>query len=317
MKPLLALAVLSTLVLAGCAGAGGKSDLPPGATPSASVSATGEALPDAGSVRVTVVDDSSLPLEGASVAILELALEATTDAAGAALFGNLQPGPYQVAAAKLGYDSGAKRVVVSANEETPVVFSLRAIAIKEPYHDVLGPLQGYFECRHGIRVPAYGAWTSGCGSIATPVGFVGPGSAGVNPFPNDNSVLRFQLTSPDLATAVGDMRWTQTSAGTSEALRVAFSHDNRTSTHWWCSAEGENPLQFRWQADGDSVCANVGGSDDDPVPTLEHGLRMYANTPFGTDENPVYLTLQQRFEILATLFYVDRAPEQYDGFGDA
>lgn len=314
-KPSWAALAFVSFLLAGCAGSGAKSDAP--STPSASISATGDPLSDAGSVRVTVVDDTALPIEGATVGIVQLALQVTTDASGTAFFGNLAPGTYQVAATQLGYTSGAKAVAVEADQETGVTLVLAPIIVETPFHETFGPLQGYFECRMGAWAAAYGSWTSGCGSVPVPlVGFT------PSPWTNDNSILRFHAVNNNTASVIGDMQWTPSAVGTSTALRFAFSFTGRPSNHWWCAGEGPSPLQWSWHAQGESVCSNVGSSDDEPVPRTHDDdgepieLRVYANAPFGREDNPVYVTLQQRFEIITTVFYVDPAPEGYSGFGD-
>lgn len=317
---LVPLSLLLVAALAGCAGASGTAKGGP-QDPSSSVAASGEPLPDAGVIQGVVVDDSSLPIEGADVALIELDLKATTDDGGAFSFTNLPPATYKVAALKLGYESVAKAVSVASGEVSSVTFVLRAIAVDVPHQEVYGPFQGYFECRAAVTYAA-GGWTGTCGTVCPAVTCVGPPGSTV--YPNDKSILRFNMTSDNYQTFVGEMRWTPSAYGTSTSLRVAFSHDNRTSTHWWCSAEGPAPLQFRYEKESEnSKCANTGGNKNPAEPSTQLGLRMYANTPFGTvsssdpaSSRPVYLTLQQRIEILASVFYGEPAPADYQGFPD-
>jgi hypothetical protein len=311
---------LLAVFLAGCTG----SSASPNAQPQASsiVEATGEPLADAGSIRVTVVDDSALPLAGATVGVTDLALNAVTDPTGVAVFTNLAPGMHQIAAARLGYSSAAKAVSVEAGVEAATTLSLVAIVVEIPFHETFGPLQGYFDCRMGATTYA-STWTAACGTVGVPfVGLVGPPAA-ANPWTSDNSVLKFPIANNNTATAIGDMQWTPSAVGTSTALRFAFSYEGRPSTHWWCAAEGGTPLQWRWEAEGESVCTNVGSSDEEPFPRTHNNdgepmtMRVYANAPFGTLDTPLYLTLQQRFEIITTIFYSEPAPEGYSGFADA
>lgn len=283
---------------------------------------TGEMLADGGSIRATVIDDGALPLVGATVGLADLALQAATDETGTALFTNLPPGNYQLAAVALGYTSAAKRVEVAAGAESGVTLTLVAIVVEAPFHETFGPLQGYFDCRMGATTGA-STWTAPCGTVGVPlVGLVGPPS-GASPWTNDNSVLKFPVATNSTQTVIGDMRWTPSAVGTSTSLRFAFSYDGRASTHWWCSGEGPSALQWRWEAEAESVCSNVGSSDDEPVPRTHNDkgepmtMRVYANAPFGTLENPLYLTLQQKFEIIATVFYVEPAPDVFSGFSDA
>lgn len=306
------------LLFAGCATGSATESVtfasPP--EPEASVVAPGAILPDAAELRVTIVDDAGLPLNDAGVAIIELDLEARTGNDGWALFSNLAPGVYRVAAAKVGYNGEAKQVMVEPEESANLVFRLVALPVEAPYHETYGPLQGFFECRSAFRLAADQTWTGQCGSVCPSMtGCIS--TVGGQVGQNDNSVLLFNLTSPNVHTIMGDMQWMQSSFATSTALRFALSHEGRESTHWWCSAQGANPLQFRYEMQGDSVCYSVGTDTDPAYPTTDHMLRMYANTPFGSEQNPVYVTFQQRFEMVASVFYGDRAPAVYSGFSDA
>lgn len=304
----LALCSVAMLALAGCSGsAAGPSSADSGQ--GSAVAATGASLPDAGSIAGTVVDDSSAPLEGATVALADTGLQAATDAAGVFAFMNLAPGAYTVVAVKLGYSSGGKQIQVAAYETTRVILQLVPLAVEsEPWVEMYGPMAGYFECRMGTT-----SSTGPCGFLpvvgSTPI---------TSLWSNDKSILRFNMTSDNYGTFVGEERWSPSAYGTSGAMRVAFSHDNRTSTHWWCSAEGPSPIQFRFEKEGgNSVCANRGSNQNPPEPTTQHAMRVYANVPFGsTSGTPFYLTLQQRFEILVSVFYVEPAPQEYTGFPD-
>lgn len=285
--------------------------------PPSVVAAPGPPVPFPGSIRATVVDDAGLPLDRATVAVLDLQLDARTDPAGGARFENLAAGEYQVGASRIGYGSAVRKAAVYPEQETVVVFVLAAVPIEDlSYAQVYGPLQGYFECRASLRLTANESWTGPCGTVCANGigGCLSPNSATF--YPNDNAILRFTMTSPNLDAVVGDMQWAQSAWGTSTELRFAFSHDGRNSAHWWCSAQGRSPLQFQWLAAGGSACTNVGSHKEPPVPAPDQTLRMYANTPFGTESTPTYLTLQQRFEIVASLFYGDLPPPGYSGFDD-
>jgi hypothetical protein len=304
------------LLFAGCT-ADGTPAGPQSGPPAASVAAPGGPVAGAATIRATVVDDAGLPIAEATIAILELEIAGRSDVAGAVVFSNLNPGRYTVAAAHAGFDGDEKHVEVGVEETAAVVFRLVAVPTDAPYHETLGPLQGFFQCRASVRLMATESWTGHCGSVCAGAinGCVSPLSSVVSQ--NDNSVLLFSLSSPRVATIVGDMQWSQSSFATSTSLRFALSHEGRNAAHWWCSAEGANPLQFRYELQGPSVCTNVGSHLDPLVPTMEMVLRMYANTPFGTEQNPYGLTFQQRFEVVASVFYGSPAPETYSGFVDA
>jgi hypothetical protein len=318
MKRALLVLPLLSLLLSGCAG--GSENRVAAAQPGLPLSTVwlpGDILPDAAAVHVTIVDDAGLPIHDASVAIIELALEATTDNAGWSVFSNLPPGSYTVAATKIGYNSDAKAITVGAEEIGSVVFQLDPVPIDAPYHETFGPLQGFFECRSAIRLTATESWTGQCGSVCAGAISGCVQTLGAVLGQNDNSVLRFNLSSPKLETIIGDMHWSQSSFATSTALRFALSHEGRDAAHWWCSAQGGTPLFFRYEVQGDSTCYNTGSFKEPAVPTQSETMRMYANTPFGDEQNPTYLTFEQRFEMVASVFYGARAPDQYSGFADA
>ena len=280
------------------------------------MSAPGGILVDAATIQVTVVDDAGLPIVEVGTAVLELALEARTDVAGWSIFTNVPAGTYTLAVAKVGYLSAAKVVTVFPQESASAVFQLASIPTDAPYHETYGPLPGFFECRAAIRVTASETWTGNCGTVCASSisGCVTPTAT---TFQNDNAMLAFQLTSPNVRSIIGDMRWTQSSFATSTDLRFALSHEGRDAAHWWCSAQGPTPLFFRYEVDAESSCYNVGTNPEPARPEADHVLRMYANTPFGDEQAPVHLTFEQRFEMVASVFYGHEAPDNFTGLADA
>src|SRR5688572_16837397 len=145
---LLAAFTVLTVTLSGCAGTTATSnDL--GQGPGSDVVAAGEALPDAATLSGLVLDDSQLPVPAAIVGILELQLQAATDASGAFRFTNLAPGAYTLSAAALGFTSASKRVTLEPNADVTQLFTLTAIPIDVPYHEINGPYDGFFTCKLG------------------------------------------------------------------------------------------------------------------------------------------------------------------------
>jgi hypothetical protein len=328
------LLTLLTVLFAGCAG--GDAGAPKEGSPAApaTVQANAEAIPDAGTIRGSVVDETLAPIVGAQVALLDQELQASTDENGSFQFGNLVPGDYQVAAAALGYSSGVKPVSIAANEEVAVQFQLTQIEANyvEPYIELLGPYSWYFDCRAGNA-----ALTGPC----IPVGSV----AGTTPNPNFNDKASQNFTmSEDVVDFVGEMRWQQGSFATSRNLRMSFSYEGRPNTHWWCTSTSPSPLQWHYNLpmgleDPKTGCQNepycgIGSSQDTAresgkheVPTVDHILTVYTNTPFGCPNassptelsdptHAVELALQQRLEVVISLFHGEPKPEGYTGFPD-
>lgn len=304
-------AALVAIFFAGCVG--------PDAQPQGGAAPQGPVVDGSGgSVVGTVVDDSFIPIAGAQVALSGAEFVAVTDAAGLFTMVGVPGGTYSLFAAALGYQSVGKSIDVVDGQETRVSITLAPIPVVEAYLEVYGPFDGYFECRTGTL------FNSGeCGWVT--------GSHPTFLYPNDRSIFRFNVTSDDMRTVIGDQRWQQGSAATSSAMRLAFSFEKRTGTHRWCSAESPSPLQFRWDSDGRlNNCASDSQPEADPPTMKMNPLRIYANMPFGKTPSasnpaayspprdaPIYLSIQQRFQSIASVFYGEWAPEGYTGFPDA
>lgn len=288
--------LIMAVVVAGCAGGGAPSD--------DGTIVDRDPPEGGGTVEGLVTDDQVRPLGGAIVAVLDVDAQTTTDDTGKFSLQGLQPGTVQVVAQKLGYETAARSVEVAEGEVAKVTFELAAIAVSEPYTEVLGPFAGYFDCRMGTLI------------ITGPCGAIG--------WPNDISTFHFEMHE-DTDVLIGETRWEQGSAATSQNLRTSFSYGNRTSSHWFCSATGSSPTQWQfWMEDED--CVAQGGntqqlpSDEPDVPDPELDLITYVNTPFGglsTDNPPVHLALQQRFEIMIALFQNSEPEEGYTPWPDA
>lgn len=297
-----ALGLTLSLLLSGCSGSSAAQEKSQD-EPSATVVASGEPLPDAGSIEGVVVDDSNAPIQGATVAVEELGLQASTDVGGAFAFSNLAPGTYAIHALALGYQSAAKRATVEANEVTNVLFTLTSIAVQEPYVEMLGPFNAFFSC-----------------AVGTPVAITGCGTAATNPvlFPNDKVQMKFKISSKEWQTFVGESRWQQSSYATAPGMAIWLSRDNRTNNHWWCEADGRSPIKFRYEKELDSVCTSKGNGATDK-PELKHMLFIAADPGFGgtsTENPPVRILLQQKYELLMSIFYYEPAPLEYTGFPD-
>ncbi|HLE47727.1 MAG TPA: carboxypeptidase regulatory-like domain-containing protein, partial [Candidatus Thermoplasmatota archaeon] len=159
-------AVLLTAAFAGCSGKGGGPTESDG--PSSTIVAGLEPVEDAGSISGLVIDDSQLPIVGASAAILELSLEATTDEGGRFLIGNLAPATYTVAVGKLGYSQAVKKVVVGPSEAVEKTFILEAVAVEEAGSQIFGPYTGFLVCgfvRPGVQ-GVVGTTTYDCGDVS-------------------------------------------------------------------------------------------------------------------------------------------------------
>jgi hypothetical protein len=309
--------VIASVWFAGCAGS--TAQAPAASQPSSVVEATGAPIGEGGTITGTVVDDALSPIAGAQVAILELALAATTDVGGAFQFRNVPAGSYNLVAAALGYESFAKRVEVVALGEVVLTVTLIQIEVFEPFIEVIGPIPGYFECRVARPgVPGVlGGSTGSCHSAISA---------------NDKSSQNFTMY-PHTEGFVGEMRWNQGSFATSQRLRMSFSYEGRPGTHWWCTSTSTTPIKWEYaiNADGEGSCltppycgiasTQMPASTDYPVPKVGDTLLTYTNTPFTCQEtdnfNAFELAFQQRFEMIITMFQGQPIPPGYSAFDDA
>jgi hypothetical protein len=294
------------VLLAGCSAGAGTGD-----SQRSGALATGDVLADAASLGGIVVDDSQAPVAGAAVGLIEPHLSVVTDTGGAFRFGNLAPGVYTLQAARVGFESAAKRIELHANDEARVTITMLPLAVQVPYHDSIGPFKGYFECQ-----------------IGTAAGFISPCTGDVLHgqdlngivFPGDKRKLVYNLSSDSWQTMVGEARWTQTSYATSSGMAVYPSYLKRATSHWWCEASGRSPIQFRLEKKLDSVCTST-SRNTDPQPSMKvNPLILQADPGFGgtsTDNPPVRLIYQQHFELFMTVFYGEPAPAKYSGFPDS
>lgn len=121
----MAVAVALVLVFAGCI-----AQAPKESTDSPAPTATN--TDTTGGIDGHVITDEIQPIRGAQVALHGTNTSMMTDAAGAFAFSNLEPGPYTVLAAALGYFSNQQVVDVVAGEITSVDMILDRIPIAAP-----------------------------------------------------------------------------------------------------------------------------------------------------------------------------------------
>jgi hypothetical protein len=297
---------LLTLVLSGCAAADGAG------TDSKIHHEFGEPIPNAGSIVGTVVDDATLPLSGATVAILALSLQVQTDENGGFRLGNIPPGAHTVDAVKLGYMSGSKRVEVLANEPTTgAVITLTPIPIVEPYVETIGPFSGYFECHIGSVFITSCAGDSIDQTLDRLV------------FPNNKRFMFYDLSSDNWETQWGEARWSPAAVASASGMAVYPSYSKRyeedNGGHWYCEADGNSPIWFRYDAvEERSVCTSQGG-DDPPAAVATNPLMLVADPGFARPPGEVLprVLIQQKFEVIMTIFYGEPAPDEYTAFPDA
>ncbi len=116
-----------------CAAFAGCVDAKDLAVPSPTITSNGET----GEIRGTVLDGQLAPIVGAVVALDQLATTTLTGEAGNFSFQAVAPGDHKLIAQAIGYTSIARSVTVMAGEVVDVQLQLDALAIIEPYMELL------------------------------------------------------------------------------------------------------------------------------------------------------------------------------------
>lgn len=106
-----------------------------------------------GSIRGRVLDEAMLPIAGVRIQVLPKGSTtpvktAATDEAGEFLVAGLEPGTYEVYAAREGFKDATLRVEVTPEESIAVSFSLKAQAVLRAHHEsrMWGLTYGYVAC---------------------------------------------------------------------------------------------------------------------------------------------------------------------------
>jgi hypothetical protein len=303
-RPLLGISLLLFVALAGCAG--GKAPVAETAEPSSVLDAGDEA--SGGDLVGNVVDDQIQPLSNVDVALIDTEFAVKTDAAGAFEFRNLPAGSHKIAAQRLGYSSVLRSVDIVAGETLELTLTLTATAIKEPWADVQGPFAGFSNCEFGTA-----ALTGPCLGVNAIYGAQ----------PNEKGQFPFKMHD-ETTSLVAEMRWSQSTAATAQSNGLQFSYQGRSTSHYWCWGAGNSPvkIQYNWE---DNECISSGAHPKQQAaasaPTEKQTLFVRLSHPFRpvgstSDPAPVIVTVQQKFEMVYTLFQNQLPPEDYSALTD-
>ena len=293
------LALLVSLLLAGCAGGNATT----GPTPSADdpvglkeVEFEGEG----GAVSGTVTDDQMAPIPGAQVAIGDLGV-VQTDEGGVFEFQNVPPGPQTIYASALGYASVGKKIEVVAGEQAVVSFLLEELAVEEAYV-AIDQNEGHICLQVGIAHP----------TGATPGIYVNFGNLMC---PNAGLIFIGFEVEPGIQALVTEMVWQPTSGVTSRELRIenwqggarsgAFTFDHR-----YGSAAGPSPVILRYGlAEGEAF---EGITNE--TATVDNAVIVPPDTAKPGGLNVVF---DQRTTIYNSMFYGMVPDETYSSLPDA
>ncbi len=139
MRIPLAIAIL-TVSLAGCSESAPPAEVDDGPAPD-------EVASGKGVIRGIVIDGAITPVPDATVSVAALGLETTTDADGAFLFIDVEPGTYFIEASKVGWTSIQGSTVVEADVLRPELVRLQIIPVPGTEPMVITLVQsGFIAC---------------------------------------------------------------------------------------------------------------------------------------------------------------------------
>lgn len=261
--PVAVAAVLLTAILSGCADDGGspKADAVP--TPDAFEEV--QVTDTTGAIRGVVVTEAIVPIEGVLITLAG-GSNATSDADGAFVFNNLEPGDYFLTASKLGYSTvQASASVVAGDKEPPVTkVTLMADPATKPYSVVL-QWDGFIQC-----------------GFMAGNGFVGAQACG----PLDDRFINYFTLDGGIPTYVqSEAVWESTQTLGAD---LSFSFYDGGTWHFK-EVNGVSPLLIN--ATGEEV-ADWWGNDTETLP-----MRMFPGNA------AVSVTINQQFTAYMTLFY--------------
>lgn len=275
MRPLLPIALLLALALAGCA--------QDGATPGEDALVDEsefegvEATATTGVIRGVVVDEAVRPIAGAAITLAgNDPREATSSDAGAFAFADLEPGTYFLTTTKIGYSSVQTSVDVVAGVQEPPITKVLLVADPASTPFVTSAtLDGFIEC--SVRAFVYGiALCEGIG--------------------NDNVVHDLNLDGVPTF-AQGELVWDSTQALGDE---LSFNWRKTGTNSDYIDTEGPSPLLL--QANGTLLGENDVGTEQPLRSVIFTGHNPLTEPPAGGLWG-VGIQAQQRFTIYLHAFY--------------
>ncbi len=261
-----------------------------------------EVTADTGAIRGVVVDSTITPIAEAQITINGggETFELVSDSEGRFAKGNLAPGAYFVKVAKYGFEEAQSSVEVVAGVETPDVLRIQLTAAftEEPF-TVPFTFKGRVVCSYQaviITAPCITDYTS----IVCPGGCA-PQLREVQGDARDWT----QEIGQNWKSHIIEMTWKPSAQGTSDQLGFTVSHTERTSTHWFASFGGQNPVIGRIDCCGGHP-TNQNAPDGIPPEGIPN-LMTFVNVRGGG----VQLAVEQDFEVFTHTFHNLAAPEDW------
>lgn len=241
------------------------------AAPEAAATTSAEPGPETGVIIGQVVDDEDLPIAGASVAIVDEGLEATTDEQGGFVFEQVAPGTQKVFIQKLGFESIGKTVQVVAGDTAQMTVTLEAIQLVDPWMETfIG--DGFMTCQWSTPVVKS---RIACDEIGD----------------DEKSTFTFPVQ-PGLLETLTETIWEQTSALSPEYIELDHIFDDDCQE---CNVVQKSP-HIHKSTDYDD--------DFDEEKEIVESYWL----PFGNTSQPVIFAFQQKFTVYTSAFYHQPVP---------
>lgn len=310
----LALASLLAVLLSGCAATEDSlTDVP----------STDSVSSGLGSLDVQVLDISNSPLAGAQVAVATDRV-GVTDAQGKALLDGIPAGEHVVVVSLEGYRTGTAGARIEAGRVTTLEVKLQVgEAVQPPPSNQTRPnevfrLTGYFDCS-----ATYIIITGDCATIVDNVTATGGQGTPAGDLTDEQFLLDFPVDY-GWRSVVGEMFWQANGPANGQDMTFALEPTEFNSSGHapkFARSEGASPLRWVVHAGEphDTATATFEGAEPDmPNPNGGEVLRTRSyvagqllHRPAGTTFLGVGVALQQKFEVVVTVFYAERAAEDY------
>lgn len=295
-RPTLMIVLLAAVALAGCSEEPGPVAEPGQTAEPPKVEATSTT----GGIRGVVVDPAIVPIQGATVKVLNSDKTATTAADGSFAISGLEAGTYFLQASHPLHEGAQTSADVKAGVANPpaIKIVLNKRFSSDPYMETQ-QFAGYIVCSTNIQFVGY---SEECGEG---VGLPGSGER-VGRNPNSHPQIWFRVTSNNVSTFVVEQVWEPSlsvATGNTEAFWTRLGWD------WFCTpfcggttfgtVTSESPLLLR--VDEERI-RSVEESKGPVTPDSDLSTFVYSGAENG-------VILEQPYEQFVSIFYLLPAPE--------
>ncbi len=303
MRNIIPIALLACIMLAGCSGDSTES---PSQEDSGFEDINLNVSETTGAIIGVVVDDAIRPITGATVTLVldSGRVDSQTDEQGRFAFDGLAAGTYILEVKKPGYVPAQSTADVQAGVDKPplVKILLERLFSQDPYMTEFKS-SGFITCAyHALLL------TAPCVTDYTSISPTCPGGCApeLREVQGDKRSFEFEVEG-GWQTIIFELVWEASAEGTSDEMGVTVSHTERTSGHWYASADSASPLYLRIEEGVAGPSPQNDGSGEDMIPP-EGKPNLLAFVGIGSNDL-LAAGLNQDFELFAHMFYYAPAPE--------